>query len=322
MFIGLAAIVTVVVERGARVVFQALLLGGWQLGVLVPLHALPLLPDASSWRSLIDGPRRISRLYWIAWIRQAVGRLMPVAGIGGELVGIRLLVQTGVEPARAVASVVVEVFTTLVGQFLFVIVGLICALQLTSAKSFEKGMLLGLGACLPVMALSWMLLRRGLIFGRLHRIAMGLIGREPGLASFETSDAIDAAIIALCNSPGRLTISTALQLLGMLLGCLEIWAAFNILGAHVSMLNALIVESLNQTAKHVIFFIPGALGVQELTFMAISPVIGVNVDVALAASLAKRAVDIVFGVPSLISWQWAEGRRWAGNLRHKGGSRC
>jgi putative membrane protein len=259
---------------------------------------------------LINGPRPISRLCWIAWIRQAVGRLMPVAGIGGELVGIRLLVQGGVQPAQAVASVVVEVFTTLVGQFFFVIVGLIGALQLTGARSFEKGLLLGLAACLPMMALTLLLLRRGLIFGRLHRIALGLIGRDPKLASFKTSDAIDAAIIALCNDPRRLTLSTALQLLGMLLGCLEIWAAFNILGGEVSLLNALIVESLNQTAKHVMFFIPGALGVQELTFMAISPVIGVNVDVALAASLAKRAVDVVIGAPALISWQWAEGRRW------------
>lgn len=310
MFIGLAAIVITVVDRGARVVLQALLLGGWQLGVLVPLHALPLLPDASSWRTLINGPRPISRLYWIAWIRQAVGRLMPVAGIGGELVGIRLLIQGGVQPAPAVASVVVEVFTTLVGQFLFVIVGLICALQLRGARSFEKGLLLGLAVCLPLIALGLLLLRRGLVFGRLHRLASGLIGREPRLANLKTSDAIDAAIITLCNDPRRLTLSTALQLLGMLLGSLEIWAAFNILGGEISLLNALIVESLNQTAKHLIFFIPGALGVQELTFMAISPLIGVNVDVALAASLAKRAVDIVFGVPALLSWQWTEGRRW------------
>jgi putative membrane protein len=311
IFIGLTAMVVVVLGRGVHEVFQALLLGGWQLGFLVPLHALPLLPDAGSWRTLINGPRPILRLYWIAWIRQAVGRLMPVAGIGGELVGIRLLMHGAVQPAQAVASVVVEVFTTLVGQFLFVIVGLICALQLTGAKSFEKGVLLALAACVPAMALLLILLRRGLIFGRLHRIALGLIGREPKLASFETSDAIDVVIIGLCSDPRRLTLATALQLLGMLLGCLEIWAAFNILGGEVSLLNAVIVESLNQTAKHVIFFIPGALGVQELTFMAISPLIGVSLDVALAASLAKRAVDVVVGVPALISWQWVEGRRWA-----------
>lgn len=311
MLVGLAAIVIAVLHRGAREVLQVLFLGGWRLGFLLPLHALPLLPDAGSWRTLINGPRPISRLYWIAWIRQAVGRLMPVAGIGGELVGIRLLIHGGVQSAQAVASVVVEVFTTLVGQFLFVIVGLMCALQLAGAKSFEKGVLLGLAACLPLMALMLLLLRRGLIFGRLHRIAMRIIRREPNLSSFKTSDAIDAAILDLCNDPRRLTLAIALQLLGMLLGCLEIWAAFNILGGHVSLLNALIVESLNQTAKHVIFFVPGALGVQELTFMAISPVIGVGIDVALAASLAKRAVDLVIGVPALLSWQWAEGRRWA-----------
>lgn len=312
--VGFAALVALVVLRGARDVLGALLLGGWWLTVLVPLHGLPLLPDAASWRSLINGPRRLSRLYWIAWVRQAVGRLMPVAGIGGELVGIRLLMQGGVRPAPAIASVVVEVFTTLVAQFLFVILGLTCALQLAGARSLERGLLLGLVICMPAIGLMLWLLRSGLIFGRLHRIAMGFIGREPTLASFDTSDATDAAITELCGDLRRLGFSTALQLLGMLLGCLEVWAAFNILGAPVSLLNALIVESLNQTVKHLIFFVPGALGVQELTFMAIAPIIGVGVDTALAVSLAKRAVDVVVGVPALVSWQWSEGRRWAAKL--------
>lgn len=310
-FVGFAALVALVVLRGAHDVLDALLLAGWRLTLLVPLHALPLLPDAASWRTLIEGPPPLSRLYWIAWIRQAVGRLMPVAGIGGELVGIRLLVQSGVRPAPAIASVVVEVFTTLVGQFLFVILGLTCALQLAGAGSLERGLLLGLVICLPAMGLMLWLLRSGLMFGRLHRIAMGIMGREPALASFETSDATDAEITALCGDLRRLGFSTALQLFGMLLGCLEIWAAFNILGAPVSLLNALIVESLSQTVKHLIFFVPGALGVQELTFMAIAPIIGVQVDTALAVSLAKRAVDLVVGVPALVAWQWSEGRRWA-----------
>jgi putative membrane protein len=311
MFVGFATLVALVVLRGARDVLNALLLGGWRLTILVPLHGLPLLPDAAGWRSLIDGPRRLSRLWWVAWIRQAVGRLMPVAGIGGELVGIRLLVVDGVQPAPAIASVVVEVFTTLVGQFLFVALGVTCLMKLTGAKSVAQDVLLGLGICVPAMGLLLWLLRSGFIFGRLHRLAMSIIGREPTLAGFETSDAADGAITTLCRDFRRLGSSTVLQLLGMLLGCLEVWAAFHILGAPISLLIALIVESLNQTAKHLLFFVPGALGVQELTFMAIAPIVGVGVDTALAVSLAKRAVDIVVGVPALLSWQWSEGRRWA-----------
>jgi hypothetical protein len=50
------------------------------------------------------------------------------------------------------------------------------------------------------------------------------------------------------------------------------------------------------------------LGVQELGLVAVGYVLGIGSDVAIALSLAKRMVRIVFGVPALVGWQWIETR--------------
>jgi putative membrane protein len=309
LLIGLAAIIALVARQGARDVFAVLTLGGWSLGILLPLHLLPLIPDAAAWRVLIHERRRLPWLCSIAWIRQAVNRLLPLASIGGEIVGVRLLMQGGVPAADAAASVVVEVFATLVGQYIFVLLGLFFVVQRSGATPLARGILAGLAAVLPLILVLLFILRRGSIFSRLHKVALKLIGRESDFRTLEASSRIDAAILRLLKDPLRLGASTALQVAGMILGCLEIWAVFNQLGGHISLQQALIAEVLNQTAKHVMFFVPGALGVQELSLLAIAPFLGVHPDVAIGASLVKRAVDVIIGLPALIFWQWTEGQR-------------
>jgi hypothetical protein len=37
--------------------------------------------------------------------------------------------------------------------------------------------------------------------------------------------------------------------------------------------------------------------------------LGINAELALSVSLAKRVREVLCGVPALLSWQWMEGRR-------------
>jgi hypothetical protein len=37
--------------------------------------------------------------------------------------------------------------------------------------------------------------------------------------------------------------------------------------------------------------------------------LGISSELALAVSMTKRAREVLCGLPSLISWQWMEGRR-------------
>jgi hypothetical protein len=67
----------------------------------------------------------------------------------------------------------------------------------------------------------------------------------------------------------------------------------------VSWVNALSLESLGQAIRGAAFAVPGALGVQEGGYLLLAPLAGLPPDMALALSLAKRAREIILGLPGL-----------------------
>lgn len=313
LLIGISAIIGLTVHEGARSVASVIAGGGWIILLLVPIHALPLLPDALGWRSLLRVRVPVLRLFWIASVRHAVGRLLPVASIGGELVGIRLLSRHAVGVSDAAASVVVEVLVTLAGEFVFVLLGILCLGGLSGAAHIATLLLVGLALTLPFIITVGLLLRHGSFFERLQRLAQSIFARnrdsnDTAAAGAET----DAAIRALCRQPTRLLRAASWQFFSMLVGCIETWAALRWLAADSNFLHALVLESLSQAARHIIFIMPAGLGVQEISLVAVGQLLGIGGDAALALALAKRMSEVLYGVPALLSWQWVESKA----LRH------
>ncbi|MGO9930992.1 MAG: lysylphosphatidylglycerol synthase domain-containing protein [Steroidobacteraceae bacterium] len=306
LIVGLGVMILLIAHEGAVGIIKLLSQAGWTLLWLLPLHVLPLLLDAVGWRAIIFTRCKLLVLFLIAVVRQAVNGLLPVANIGGELVGIRLLARTGVDGTWAAASVIVEVLLTVVGQYLFVALGIIFLLQITQTMRLTNELLLGLAASAPVIALLIVLLRHGSIFERLQRI-VGRFGpnmRESGVP-VRGAD-VDAAIGILLRAPTRLARALGWQFAGLIAECVETWAALRFLGVSVGFSKALILESLTQAARQFIFIVPAGLGVQEIGLVAVGHVLGIGSDVAIALSLAKRMTRIVFGVPALLAWQWTE----------------
>ena len=64
-----------------------------------------------------------SAFFWMRWIRESVSTLLPVAGVGGDVVGARLVHQRGVSGAQATASMVVDITVGSATQLVFVLVG-------------------------------------------------------------------------------------------------------------------------------------------------------------------------------------------------------
>ncbi len=148
---GLATLVALMAHEGLGTIFETLLRAGWGLFWIVPFHALPLLLDAEGWRALLRprDPQGLATrpfLLWVAAVREAVSRLMPVASIGGEIVGIRLVLLRPLNGAAVAASVIVEVLLTLVNQILFTAIGLALLLTLVKKTPLVDTMLWGLAA--------------------------------------------------------------------------------------------------------------------------------------------------------------------------------
>ncbi len=312
---GLAVAIALILRSGAAQIFDLLTHASWWLLWLVPLRAVPILLDAVGWQTLLPVRARLRTLFGIACIREAINRLLPVANVGGEVVGVGLLARTGVELPVATASVVVEVLMTLISQYLLVALGVVCILELTGEVALTEDLAILLAASLPVIALLVALMRYGSVFDWLRRLGSRLLGNVNAVAGgtarsgFGASAAdIDAAIRASCRAHGRLLRSIAWQFAGALAGTVETWLALRWIGHPIGIVEAIALESLTQAVRNFVFLVPAGIGVQEASLVGLGHVLGIAPDVALALSLAKRMREILFGVPALVAWQWIVGR--------------
>ncbi len=315
--LGFGLLVALVATNDLGAIANLLDHAGWPLLWLIPFHALPLLLDAEGWRQLLRprDPARVATLPWLWWIatvREAVSRLLPLASIGGELVGIRLALLRPLPGPAVAASVIVEVLLTLVNQYLFTALGLVLLLAATQDHSLLGSLALGLLVSLPVPVGLYLLLRRGALFAKVERGLIAMLGPDSRLSALLGDAAmLDAEIRALSARYAVLTQALLWQLAGMLVGAFETWLALKLLGHEISVGAALAIESLTLAVRHFAFFVPGGLGVQEASFVVFGRLVGLPPEVAVALSLARRLRELGFGAPALLSWQWLEARRLA-----------
>ena len=167
--------------------FADVLRGIPQAGVtmlwLVPFHALPLLLDACGWRLLLGRLAPLRVLWWIAAVRESVSRLLPAAGVGGELVGIRLANWYITDINRVSASVIVEVLVTIVVQYAFSALGLLLLVATTQAFAGVRLIGLALLLSLPIPIVFFILVRRGGLFQALEKHAARWLGSSHRLLS-------------------------------------------------------------------------------------------------------------------------------------------
>ncbi len=96
------------------------------------------------------------------------------------------------------------------------------------------------------------------------------------------------------------------QPLQCFLTSLEIWLSLYFLGVQITLVEAVVFESLIQAISSAAFFVPGALGVQEGGFILIGGALGLDPSICLALAGARRIRDLLIFVPGLVAWQFAE----------------
>ena len=304
LWLALTILVLLLVRGNAHSIGVLLSNAGWRLLLLVPLHLFPLLLDVLGWQVLIVEPTRLRYLFFIATIREAVNRLLPVANVGGEIVGIRLISREGVPGAIATSSVIVEVLLNLVAQLLFFDFGLALLLRMTGSIQGSEAWLIFLFGPLPLFALIFWALRSGAIVGTIEKLGARMFNpKTTRLGWWTTLGPLDAAVRQLASAHRRLASGLAWQLTGLLVGVSETWLALYWLGHPVSLPAALVLESFTLAARSLMFFAPAGLGVQEAGLIGVGHMLGLGSDVAIALSLAKRMREVLFGLPALIIWQ-------------------
>lgn len=314
--LGVALLVGLLVRADLRAVQHAVSLAGWTILWLLPLRLVFFLLYGLAWQVLVQPydlrqQLTVAYLTWGASVREGVDRLLPVASVGGAVVGVRLLGWRGIAAGPAAASVIVEVLCTLVAVWAFTVIGLaLLAAAGLGSHLTSLGAVLTAGLALPLLL--GCALHYGSVFARLEATLGGLVGMR---ALSGVAASLDAEVRATLRRTGRVVVCGMLQLCALVCGAFEVWFCLRLFGHPVDFRAALMMESLTQAARHLAFMVPGALGVQEFTLVVLGNALGVSANLALAVSLVKRARELVCGVAALTSWQWEEGRRLRGGQR-------
>ncbi len=266
----------------------------------VLLHAVPLSFDTAGWGTLFQRDERPSArmLYWIRWTSESVNNLLPVAQVGGELLRANLVARAGVPKEDAGATVVVDVTGGLVCQILLSLFALIVLV-------FEQQTVRGLwiGFAVFVLAIGAFLLaqRRGM-FALAFRQAARLLGNLEPRDWSGGAERLDGAIGGLYGDRRALLLNIGLRLLGRLACGFEVFVGLHLLGAHVGLLDAVVLQSLVSLVRSAAFAIPGGLGAQEGGLVLVGGLLGIPPEIALALGLMRRVREVAFGVPGLIAW--------------------
>jgi putative membrane protein len=268
----------------------------------------------AAWQVLLggSGAPRLALLIRARLVRDAGAEVLPWSQLGGIALGVRAAILQGLTAPLAAASMIVDVTTEMLAQIAYAAlgVGILAARvpQDSRVASFVTASVIGLALATLAAALFIAVQRHG---GRIAarfgaRLLRGAGASPTGWASLTS---VRAALEAIYRSPARVALSAALHLAAWIANGAVVWLGFRLMGARLDLAAALAIESLMYAIRSVAVFIPNALGVQEGAYVILGPLFGVGPDMALAMSVLKRARDIAIGVPVLLLWQGAEGRR-------------
>jgi putative membrane protein len=312
---GLGICVALLAWLGLESVAEVMSTAGARLIWLGPYYALPVLFATLSWRVLFapGGSPPFRQLFVATWVGLAINWLLPVAQIGGEFVKFRWLRQRGTPGDQAGATVIIGKMIQAFSQVLYTLTGLSLLLLVFDERGLAPMVLGGCAIAILALLLFYRMQRAG-FFGGLAAMGRRLSHR---LARFEVNGgaaAMDAAIDEGYRQWRRVLLSLAWRMAFRFVLAGEVWLALAFMGHPISLIEAIILESLIEAVRGAAFAVPAGLGVQEAGIVLLGAAMGLSPEVALALALAKRFRELLVGLPGLLTWQIAEGRILAGRL--------
>lgn len=296
--VGVALLAILLATHGVGAVREIVMQVGWQAVIVIAAHLPVTFMATVGWQVLLPPDRRpsLTFLLRVRLIKEAVNALLPVAQVGGDVVRAKLSARNGLTLAESTASCVVDVLTGTVGLVLFVLASLIVAMvtlhdpRLAQAGLALVGIVAAIAAALHVAHRAGVHQRVGQFSQRWTAIT-GRVGQ------------LGDAFRDIGRQRANLFSSWAWHMAAWIGGAFETYVSMWALGLQPTLLQALIVEGLAQTAKVVGFAIPGALGVQEGGYLLLGGALGLTPDQALALSLLRRLRELTLGGIGLVLWR-------------------
>ncbi len=285
---GAALFLWLLVSIGPGAVVQAFTDLSWRLLIILVFpFGLTTLLDTLGWRSAFRRNAVPFRSLLAARLAgEAFNLTTPTASVGGEAVKA-WLVRPWVPITEGLPSVIVAKTTIVIGQALFLVVGLLAA---HAALPTDSLVIRGMQWLLMVQVLAvggFVVVQAG---GALHGSTrwlqrVGWLSDRP----LETLTQINDELAHFYRrEPRRLTLSIIYHFLAWLIGVLEPWLILRWIGLPVSLAEAAAIEAFSTGIRFAAFLVPGYLGALEAGHMAIFAALGLGAPAGLSFTLIRR----------------------------------
>ena len=279
------------------------------LGTRAPLALWPfaLIAAIDGWAwsfTLPRGPGRpgVPELALVRLAGESVNNLTPTAYLGGEPVKAMLLVDRGLDAADGAVSVIVAKTALTIGQVVFVLLGIVVALERFGL--LRSGALALAGLCLAGAVFTALLVRlqqrdplsRAVALARRIGMHGAVVDRAAAAAP-----RVDRDLRAFYSARGAdFGASTLLHFVGWLAGTIEMKVFADLVGLPIGWRDAFLVESLSQPLSAGAAVVPGALGIREAGGVAIFRLLGLDESAGLAVWILRRAREAFYGAIGLL----------------------
>jgi len=294
LVVGLAFLGVLIATHDPDAIFASISQLSWRLAVVVCFpFVLVTAFDTLGWHfAFLRARVRFPMLLGVRMAGESFNLTTPTAALGGEAVKAWML--SGRVPLdESILSVVVAKTTIMIGQGLFLLVGIVITWNAGPQESRLLGWMVWLLA-LEVLAIVGFLIaqiRGG--FGWVPRVLARLgLGRS---RHGETVARLDRGLAWFYrNEPRRLMLSIFFHFAAWLLGSLEAYLMLYFLGIEVSLTTAAIIEALGTAIRFATFLVPASLGALEGGFVATFTALGLAPSAGVAFGLTRRVREIVW----------------------------
>jgi putative membrane protein len=309
--LGLILALAIIASEGFGAVTRAFAAVGYGLAVVTVIRVIELAGAGWGWWIVFPHGTKatLGQCIWVRMIREAINVLLPVAQVGGEIAGARIVTFFGVPAALSGASVLVDIFMQVVSLFLFTLTG-IALFAMDGADNAQLGPIL-LGAAIMGAALAGFFLAQRFGGAKLLDRGLMMLADKFGWSALANLASLHDNLVRIYADVPRLALAMVVHIAVWFVGALEVLVALHLMGYPITFADAVVIESLGQAVRAAAFLVPGALGVQEAGFVAICSAFGIPAPAALALSLVKRVPELIIGPPFLFAWHAHEAKALA-----------
>ncbi len=298
--VGLLLLALLLRHAGLDAIWERLATLGWWAPLILLPYAVVTIVDGLGWRCALPASARalvpLPSLCLVRMAGEAVNSVTPTAAVGGEPVKAYLLRRWNVSGADAVASVVIAKTALTGSQALFTAIGVAAMLEFFGRRGLAMAWLV----TLLVLSLGFIVLlvwvqRRGPA-AAVWRLLRRLAPRARFVARLESGmQALDLRLAEFYRFERRTFVYASLwNLLGWVLGVVEVQVMLTLLGYPVPWLDALVIESMSQPIRATAIVIPGGIGTQEVGGVWLCGLLGIPEPEAVTLWLLKRGREVVF----------------------------